>query len=220
MHSRKLLVSAGRILGKNYGQIDCECGRAFSSSALRCKAQILDGRKISQQIISELREEINAWQPNGRKRPHLSVILVGNDAGSQSYVAMKMRAAKKAGISSETMHLQDTVSQPDLLSLIESLNHSRSTDGILVQLPLPSHISERAVSDAVSPEKDVDGFHVNNMGNMCQGKEGLYPCTALGIMELLRRSGIQTFGKNAVVVGRSKNVGMPIAMLMHADGYG
>ncbi|OWA50998.1 Bifunctional methylenetetrahydrofolate dehydrogenase/cyclohydrolase, mitochondrial [Hypsibius exemplaris] len=194
--------------------------RAFHATPSRAKAQLLDGKRISREILTELRSEIDAWHAIGRKKPHLSVVLVGNNPASLSYVGNKLKAAKSAGITSETIRLPESISQSDLLSLLESLNTNRNVDGILVQFPLPPHISERAVCDTVSPQKDVDGFHVESMGHLCQGKEGFYPCTPLGIMELLKRSGVDTFGKNAVVCGRSKNVGMPTAMLMHADGCG
>ncbi|XP_055343275.1 bifunctional methylenetetrahydrofolate dehydrogenase/cyclohydrolase, mitochondrial-like [Paramacrobiotus metropolitanus] len=190
------------------------------STTTRSQAQILDGKKLSKEILSELKSDIDVWSKAGNRRPHLSVIMVGNNPASLAYIANKVKAAEKVGVTSNTFRLPESVSQSDLLNVVESLNTDRNTDGILVQFPLPAHLSEHAVCEAVSAYKDVDGFHVLNMGQMVQGREGLYPCTPLGVMELLKRNGVETFGKNAVICGRSKNVGMPIMMLMHADGHG
>lgn len=122
------------------------------------------------------------------------------------------------GIDSTTRNLPDTISEEELLEIIDELNQSDKVDGILVQLPLPHHIHERRICNAVSCDKDVDGFNEKNVGRLCLDMNTLIPCTPLGVQELLKRTGIETFGKNAVVVGRSKNVGMPISMLLHADG--
>lgn len=129
-----------------------------------------------------------------------------------------MKAASDVGITSTTKLLPSTISECDLLSIIHDLNNDESVDGILVQLPLPDHISERKVCNSVSCEKDVDGFNEKNVGRLCLDMNTLIPCTPLGVQELIKRSNIETFGKHAVVVGRSKNVGMPIMMLLHADG--
>lgn len=128
------------------------------------------------------------------------------------------QAAAEVGITSETRHLPKTISEEELLSIINDLNHNDNVDGILVQLPLPEHINERKVCNFVSCEKDVDGFNERNVGRMCLDMNTLIPCTPLGIQELIKRSQIETFGKHAVVVGRSKNVGMPMMMLLHTDG--
>lgn len=122
------------------------------------------------------------------------------------------------GISSETKRLESTITETELLNIITDLNEDDHVDGILVQLPLPQHINERVICDAVCCNKDVDGFNEKNVGRLCLDINSLIPCTALGVQELIKRSGIDTFGKNAVVIGRSKNVGLPIFMLLHADG--
>ncbi|KAF8789528.1 Bifunctional methylenetetrahydrofolate like protein [Argiope bruennichi] len=132
----------------------------------------------------------------------------------------KLKAAQKTGISSETIIRPNKTTEDEVLNIIRELNDNPNVDGILVQLPLPNHMNERKVCNAIAPHKDVDGFHVVNVGRFCLDMNALMPCTPLGIMELLRRTGIETFGKNAVVCGRSKNVGMPMAMLLHADGIG
>lgn len=131
---------------------------------------------------------------------------------------MIFQAAAEVGITSETKRLQSTLTQEELLEIIEQLNSDDHVDGILVQLPLPNHINERIICDAVCCNKDVDGFNEKNVGRLCLDINTLIPCTAIGVQELIKRTNIETFGKNAVVIGRSKNVGLPIFMLLHADG--
>ncbi|XP_067010772.2 bifunctional methylenetetrahydrofolate dehydrogenase/cyclohydrolase, mitochondrial [Anabrus simplex] len=186
----------------------------------RFKAKIIDGQKIAQDIRLELKKEINEWIALGNKRPQLTALLIGDDRASSAYVSAKMKAAKEVGISSKTIKCPASISELELLAHIDRLNKDPDVDGILVQLPLPEHITERAICNAVVPHKDVDGFHIVNVGRFCLDMKTLIPCTPLGVQELIRRSGVPTFGKNAVVCGRSKNVGMPIAMLLHADGTG
>lgn len=181
-------------------------------------AKLIDGKKISKEIQSELREKIQIWIEEGNRPPQLTAILVGDDPASSTYVRNKMLAAKDVGITSVTKNIKADISENELIELIESLNNDDSVDGILVQLPLPSHINERKICNTVSCEKDVDGFNERNVGRLCLDMQSLIPCTPLGVQELIKRSRIETFGKNVVVVGRSKNVGMPIAMLLHADG--
>ncbi|KAG8177406.1 hypothetical protein JTE90_020435 [Oedothorax gibbosus] len=190
------------------------------SSSSKWTSKLIDGRKIARQIHAEIRADIAGWVARGNRRPHLSVILVGDDPASAVYVGNKLKAAQNTGISSETLIRPANTPEADILRLIRELNEDSNVDGILVQLPLPPHMNERRVCNALAPHKDVDGFHVVNVGRFCLDMQALLPCTPLGIMELLRRKGIETFGKNAVVVGRSKNVGMPMAMLLHADGIG
>jgi len=181
-------------------------------------AQIIDGKAISAEIRDEIRKEVAEFVAKGNRSPHLTAILVGDDQASQTYVRNKMEAAKNVGITSETKRLPSETTEQELLALIASLNKDRNVDGILVQLPVPDHINERRICNAVALEKDVDGFNECNVGRMSLDMQAMIPATPLGVLELLKRKGIDTFGKNAVVVGRSKNVGMPIAMLMHADG--
>ncbi|XP_073831164.1 NAD-dependent methylenetetrahydrofolate dehydrogenase isoform X3 [Musca autumnalis] len=181
-------------------------------------AQIIDGKAIAAEIRAEIRKDVEDFTAQGYRKPHLTAIIVGDDQASQTYVRMKMNAAKDVGITSETKRLPATASEKELLDLIDQLNKDKTVDGILVQLPVPDHMNERKICNAVVCEKDVDGFNVFNVGRMCLDMKSMIPATPLGVIELLKRTGIDTFGKNAVVVGRSKNVSMPIAMLMHADG--
>ncbi|CAH7132474.1 bifunctional methylenetetrahydrofolate dehydrogenase/cyclohydrolase, mitochondrial [Phodopus roborovskii] len=190
----------------------------FHLAAARNEAVVISGRKLAQQIKQEVRQEVEEWVASGNKRPHLSVILVGDNPASHSYVLNKTRAAAEVGINSETIVKPASVSEEELLSSIRKLNNDENVDGLLVQLPLPEHIDERKVCNAVSPDKDVDGFHVINVGRMCLDQYSMLPATPWGVWEILKRTGIPTLGKNVVVAGRSKNVGMPIAMLLHTDG--
>uniref|UniRef100_A0A3B4G8W3 Bifunctional methylenetetrahydrofolate dehydrogenase/cyclohydrolase, mitochondrial-like n=1 Tax=Pundamilia nyererei TaxID=303518 RepID=A0A3B4G8W3_9CICH len=190
--------------------------RNYSTS--RQEAVVISGKKLARQIRDEVRADLEEWVSTGHRRPHLSVILVGDNPASHSYVLNKTRAAADVGISSETILKHTNISEEELLDLIDKLNTDPRVDGLLVQLPLPEHIDERAVCNAVSPTKDVDGFHVVNVGRMCLDQSTMLPATPWGVWEIIKRTGIPTFGKNVVVAGRSKNVGMPIAMLLHTDG--
>lgn len=192
--------------------------RAFHCTPARNDAVVISGRKLARQIRLEARQEVEQWVAAGNKRPHLSVVLVGENPASHSYVLNKTRAAADVGISSETILKSSSISQDELLDLISKLNNDHNVDGLLVQLPLPEHIDEREVCNAVIPEKDVDGFHVVNVGRMCLDQDSMLPATPWGVWEIIKRTGIPTLGKNVVVAGRSKNVGMPIAMLLHTDG--
>ncbi|XP_070506151.1 bifunctional methylenetetrahydrofolate dehydrogenase/cyclohydrolase, mitochondrial isoform X2 [Chironomus tepperi] len=183
------------------------------------EAKIIDGKKIAEDIRGELREQVQEWMKRENQRaPHLTAVLVGEDPASHTYVKNKMKAAAEVGITSETKQLPKTISEKELLSILTDLNNDDRVDGILVQLPLPEHINERKVCNYVSCDKDVDGFNEKNIGRLCLDMNTLIPCTPLGIQELIKRSEIETFGKHAVVVGRSKTVGMPMMMLLHADG--
>ncbi|XP_055096988.2 bifunctional methylenetetrahydrofolate dehydrogenase/cyclohydrolase, mitochondrial [Symphalangus syndactylus] len=192
--------------------------RSFHLAAVRNEAVVISGRKLAQQIKQEVRQEVEEWVASGNKRPHLSVILVGENPASHSYVLNKTRAAADVGINSETIVKPASISEEELLNLINKLNNDDNVDGLLVQLPLPEHIDERRICNAVSPDKDVDGFHVINVGRMCLDQYSMLPATPWGVWEIIKRTGIPTLGKNVVVAGRSKNVGMPIAMLLHTDG--
>ncbi|MED6267769.1 Bifunctional methylenetetrahydrofolate dehydrogenase/cyclohydrolase, mitochondrial [Characodon lateralis] len=182
------------------------------------EAVVISGRKLARQIREETRADVEQWVSTGNRRPHLSVILVGENPASHSYVLNKTRAAADVGISSETILKHSEISEEELLDLIYKLNTDPRVDGLLVQLPLPDHIDERTVCNAVAPNKDVDGFHVVNVGRLCLDQPTMLPATPWGVWEIIKRTGIPTFGKNVVVAGRSKNVGMPIAMLLHTDG--
>ncbi|XP_075592934.1 bifunctional methylenetetrahydrofolate dehydrogenase/cyclohydrolase, mitochondrial [Balearica regulorum gibbericeps] len=193
-------------------------GRRLHLSAPRNDAVVISGRKLARQIRQEARHEVEQWVAAGNKRPHLSVVLVGENPASHSYVLNKTKAAADVGISSETILRPASVSEEELLDLIGKLNNDANVDGLLVQLPLPEHIDERKICNAVTPDKDVDGFHVINVGRMCLDQYSMLPATPWGVWEIIKRTGIPTLGKNVVVAGRSKNVGMPIAMLLHTDG--
>ncbi|XP_054905184.1 bifunctional methylenetetrahydrofolate dehydrogenase/cyclohydrolase, mitochondrial [Poeciliopsis prolifica] len=191
---------------------------SLHTSASRAEAVVISGRKLARQIREETRADVDQWVLAGNRRPHLSVILVGDNPASHSYVLNKTRAAADIGISSETILKHSEISEEELLDLIYKLNTDPRVDGLLVQLPLPEHIDERTICNAVAPNKDVDGFHVVNVGRMCLDQSTMLPATPWGVWEIIKRTGIPTFGKNVVVAGRSKNVGMPIAMLLHTDG--
>ena len=180
-------------------------------------AQIIDGKKISSELRAEIAEEVNALAEQGIV-PGLAVIIVGEDPASKIYVRNKGRACAEVGIYSEILELPESTSEAELLAKIAELNARPEINGILVQLPLPRHIDESAVIAAISPDKDVDAFSEANVGRIMLGDYRFLPCTPAGVMELLRRSGIEIEGKSAVVVGRSNIVGKPQAMLLlHAN---
>jgi methylenetetrahydrofolate dehydrogenase (NADP+)/methenyltetrahydrofolate cyclohydrolase len=172
---------------------------------------ILSGRKFAKTVRKDLAEEIS--QIGGRP-PGLAVIIVGDNPASQVYVSMKKKACEKTGLISRTVHLEESVSEDELLREIENLNQDSSIDGILCQLPLPEHISDETIASSILPSKDVDGFHPVNVGKLWRGEEGLFPCTPTGIIALLKYSEIQIDGVNAVIVGRSNIVGKPMAALL------
>lgn len=176
---------------------------------------VIDGKKIASEIKAELKEYVQC--NNVQKK--LVVIQVGNDPASTTYVKNKERACEEIGIKFEKIHFYfpDQVSQTILLEYIKRLNEDKNVDGILVQLPLPSHIDEKIILNAIAPEKDVDGFHPINVGKLSIGENSCVPCTPLGIIELLKRSNIEIDGKECVIVGRSNIVGKPIAQLMLAN---
>ncbi|XP_050092864.1 bifunctional methylenetetrahydrofolate dehydrogenase/cyclohydrolase, mitochondrial isoform X2 [Anopheles aquasalis] len=181
-------------------------------------AKCIDGKQIAADIRNELRQQVSSWIAQGNRSPQLTAILIGDDPASATYVNNKMKAAEDVGIKSVTETYGNEITEEELINRIYQLNEDDAVDGILVQLPIPGHINERKVCNSVSCDKDVDGFNERNVGRLCLDMNTLIPCTPLGVQELLKRANIETFGKNAVVVGRSKNVGMPIAMLLHADG--
>lgn len=176
-------------------------------------AQLIDGKLISTQIKDELKEEVTQLREQGIT-PCLAVIQVGNDPASSVYVNNKKKACAYIGIESLSYELEDGVTQEELLGIIEELNQNEMVHGILVQLPLPRHIDENAVIEAIAPSKDVDGFHPETVGHMCIGTRGFLPCTPAGIIQLLKRSDIEIEGKECVIVGRSNIVGKPMAMLL------
>lgn len=178
--------------------------------------KVIDGKQIAKNIREELKSQISDQKAEGRV-PGLAVVLVGDNPASETYVGMKEKAAEEIGIHSELHDVDSSISQEELLNLVDQLNNDNRIDGILVQLPLPDHIDELAVIEAIDPGKDVDGFHPINTGRLFSGQKDLLrfdPCTPLGIIELIERKGVDIEGKNAVIVGRSNIVGKPVAHLL------
>lgn len=176
-------------------------------------SKLINGKEIGNTIRESIKLEVNALKDKGIT-PGLAVILVGDDQASQKYVANKQKSCAQLGIYSELIKLPADTAEEDLLKHIEALNHKDAIDGILVQLPLPKHINEDAVIAAISPEKDVDGFHPISVGKMILGQETFLPCTPHGVMKLLQHSNVTIRGKHAVVVGRSHIVGVPMGQLL------
>lgn len=175
--------------------------------------QIIDGKRISQEIKDELKERMEALKARGESRC-LAVIQVGSDPASSVYVGNKKKACAYVGVDSLSYELPENTAQEELLSLIGDLNGNSRVSGILVQLPLPHHIDEEKILLAIDPRKDVDGFHPVNVGNLSIGRPGFVSCTPVGVIQLLKRSGIEIAGKECVVLGRSNIVGKPMAMLL------
>lgn len=185
--------------------------------------QLIDGKKISSDIKSEIAREVEARVAAGKRRPHLAAILVGHDGGSETYVAHKVRACEECGFKSTLIRFESTEEAPldprELMDTIARLNDNPDVDGFIVQLPLPRHIDEQAVIEAIRPDKDVDGFHPVNVGKQSVGLPCFHSATPAGIVELLRRYEIPTRGKNVVIVGRSNIVGKPLASMLMQKGY-
>lgn len=178
------------------------------------EATLIDGKAVAAQVAGDLRERVAAFASRYGSAPGLAVVLVGDDPASQVYVRMKERRCADVGIRSEKHHLPASTSELELIELVRHLGRRDDIDGILVQLPLPPHISEEAVLAAVDPAKDVDGFHPVNSGRLLAGAPTIVPCTPAGVLELIRRTGQPIQGKEAVVVGRSNIVGKPTAILL------
>ncbi|HEH2154704.1 TPA: bifunctional methylenetetrahydrofolate dehydrogenase/methenyltetrahydrofolate cyclohydrolase FolD [Staphylococcus aureus] len=176
-------------------------------------AKILDGKQIAKDYRQGLQDQVEALKEKGFT-PKLSVILVGNDGASQSYVRSKKKAAEKIGMISEIVHLEETATEEEVLNELNRLNNDDSVSGILVQVPLPKQVSEQKILEAINPEKDVDGFHPINIGKLYIDEQTFVPCTPLGIMDILKHADIDLEGKNAVVIGRSHIVGQPVSKLL------
>lgn len=175
---------------------------------------IIDGKALSETIKSEIAEEVKKLKEGDHKIPHLAAVLVGNDPASQSYVRSKVRSCEQVGFESTLINKDDSITQEELMEIIDDLNKDEDIDGFIVQLPLPKHIDETAVTLAINPRKDVDGFHPVNFGRMAQGLPCYLPATPFGIIQMLDRYNIPTEGKHTVVVGRSNIVGKPMSILM------
>src|SRR5215218_2793362 len=180
--------------------------------------QILNGKEASQAIKNSLKLDIAQVASRGKTLPHLVAILVGNNGASETYVASKVKACQEVGIKSTLIRMEEDISSLKLLHIIEDLNKDPVVDGILVQLPLPPHISAEEVINAIDPNKDVDGFHPNNVGKMVLGQPGFVPATPFGIMLLLEHYRVETRGRHAVVIGRSNIVGRPMSILLSGAG--
>ena len=176
--------------------------------------QLLDGKATALQIRQELATAVKERKIEGKKIPHLAAILVGNDGGSVTYVNAKVKACEEIGFESTLIRYDDSVPEEILLGKVLSLNEDKSIDGFIVQLPLPPHIDELKITQAIDPKKDVDGFHPTNLGNMILNIPGFVSATPAGIVELIARNGIDTEGKNCVIIGRSNIVGTPLSILL------
>lgn len=181
--------------------------------------QLIDGKKTSTEIKQEIAAEVASMVAAGKRRPHLAAILVGHDGGSETYVANKVKSCAECGFESTLLRFEDDIPEQQLLDEVRKLNENDEIDGFIVQLPLPRHIDEQLIIEAVNPDKDVDGFHPVNVGRLSIGLPGFKSATPAGIIELLRRYDIPTSGKHVVVIGRSNIVGKPIASLLIQKGY-
>ena len=180
--------------------------------------RILDGKALSETIKGEIADEVRDWVAAGNPAPHLAAVLVGEDGASRTYVDHKVRSCARVGFESTLIQRPADISQEELLKIVHGLNDDPAIDGFIVQLPLPDHLDAQAVIESVDPAKDVDGFHPVNMGNLALGLPGFVPATPAGIMTMLERSGIDTQGKHAVVIGRSSIVGTPMSLLLSRSG--
>lgn len=180
---------------------------------------IMDGKLVSQSVKEELKSKVEARLSKGLKKPHLAAILIGNNGASETYVASKVKSCEEVGFTSTLIRLDASISQDDLLQEIQNLNKNEDVDGILVQLPLPKHISEQEVIHTIDANKDVDGFHPESVGRMVQGLPAFFPATPYGILLMLEHYKIETKGKHAVVIGRSNIVGRPISILLNQQNY-
>lgn len=180
---------------------------------------LIDGKAVSAQIKSEIAEEVKQIKKSGGKTPHLAAVLVGHDGGSETYVANKVKACELVGFKSTLIRYEPDVTEKELLDCVDRLNNDADIDGFIVQLPLPKHISEIKITEAIDYRKDVDGFHPVNVGRMSLGMPCFVSATPSGILELLKRYNIQTKGKHCVVLGRSNIVGKPVSMLMMQKSY-
>lgn len=182
--------------------------------------QLIDGKKIAEEIQLEIAEEVKQMVAAGKRAPHLAAVLVGNDGGSMTYVNAKMKACEKVGFRSTCLRYESTISEAELLQVVDKLNNDPDLDGFIVQLPLPKHIDEHKIVQAINPKKDVDGFHPENIGRMMLNLPTFLPATPYGILQLLQRCNIETSGKHCVVIGRSHIVGSPMSILLARNAKG
>lgn len=182
--------------------------------------QLIDGKRIAEEIQLEIAEEVKQMVAAGKRAPHLAAVLVGNDGGSMTYVNAKMKACEKVGFRSTCLRYESTISEAELLQVVDKLNNDPELDGFIVQLPLPKHIDEHKIVQAINPKKDVDGFHPENIGRMMLNLPTFLPATPYGILQLLQRCNIETSGKHCVVIGRSHIVGSPMSILLARNAKG
>lgn len=175
---------------------------------------LIDGKKTADEIKKEIAVEVKQIVASGKRAPHLAAVLVGHDGGSETYVAFKIKDCEEVGFRSSLIRFEDNVTEEELLATVAELNADADLDGFIVQLPLPKHISEQKIIEAIDPRKDVDGFHPENVGRLVLGMPAFLSATPFGIVELLKRYQIPTSGKNCVIVGRSNIVGRPLSILM------
>lgn len=179
---------------------------------------LIDGKKTADDIKKEIAEEVKQIVAQGKRAPHLAAVLVGHDGGSETYVAFKIKDCEEVGFRSSLIRFEDNVTEAELIAKVHELNRDTELDGFIVQLPLPKHISEQKIIEAIDPRKDVDGFHPENVGRLVLGMPAFLSATPFGIVELLKRYQIPTSGKNCVIVGRSNIVGRPLSILMSQKG--
>ncbi len=182
--------------------------------------ELIDGKATARAVKEQIAKEVAEIVANGGKRPHLAAVLVGHDGGSETYVKNKVLACEECGFTSSLVRYEDDVTEEELLACVDRLNNDADVDGFIVQLPLPRHINAQRVTEAISPEKDVDGFHPVNVGRLAIGLDCFVSATPLGILTLLRHYGIETSGKKCVIIGRSNIVGKPMAQLMMSKEHG
>lgn len=181
---------------------------------IRVNMILLDGKKLADDLKAEIKQHVDEMLGKGGKQPHLAAILVGNDGGSLAYVGHKVKACEQVGFKSTLLHLDDSISEDELLQKVKNLNEDKDVDGFIVQLPLPKHINADRIILSIDPQKDVDGFHPQNVGKVTLGLDAFVSATPLGITKILERYNIETSGKHCVVIGRSNIVGRPVSILL------
>ena len=179
--------------------------------------KLLDGKKCAESLVADIARKVAGYVESGLRKPHMTVILVGEHAPSESYVKSKIKSCGSAGFDSALLRFPDTITEAELLEKIREINDDQTTDGVIVQLPLPRHINQQHVINAIAPEKDIDGFHPTNFGRMTLGQKAFRPATAYGICKLLQFYEIPVWGKHCVVIGRSNIVGKPISIMLSND---
>ncbi|XP_073993685.1 NAD-dependent methylenetetrahydrofolate dehydrogenase isoform X2 [Rhodnius prolixus] len=201
---------------RNKSTIILQFTRPFCNQ-LRFQCKLIDGKHLANKVLNELKPNVTNWVEKKNLVPHLSVVMVEDNSSNESYVRMKCKAAKFVGITTEVYRVPKSTSQSEMLKLIDDLNHNLSVHGILIQLPLSAHMDLKELCKRILPNKDVDGFTPDSLGRLCLNEPSFVPCTALAVHHIVTSLGIKTIGKKAVVCGRSKHVGLPIALLLHSS---